>query len=278
MDKVDRDLKNAENDGAVEVNELLPPIHAILMTLAAGGNKNTTPSLFEAKGGVRGAAVNSKPSKDAIEAIQSQSKSKKALKELAQHLRGQKYGVIPVKDLPFSRKLRKEIDAAYDSNVATRITLPESANWADKIRLFEFYGSERNIAVGMAPMCCIDCRIVLTGSEVILGATPSALQGSDLKEKRKCLYTMTVDQYSKLIDDGTAFVMVNDGSSLAMLPSGFLYAIASDSVTGLRWSCGSDEADLLRVRHDLGALLESFQELRLESTGYTQWYKWLQSL
>ena len=118
--------------------------------------------------------------------------------------------------------------------------------------------------------------MLVSSGENLVGVRPDKVPGQDLREKRKHLYQMTVDDLKKLVDADGFYVEVDAGCAI-MVPSGFLVITASVGSRGIRWSTSSDENDTTRVKHGVEKLLEAFPETRNASTGYAPWLKWLQA-
>ena len=100
----------------------------------------------------------------------------------------------------------------------------------------------------------------MAGEEFTVGIVPSSIPGEDIKQKRKALYTFTVNNFMELIQKGHAFAVHSKDTKLTVLPTGYFYVHVSTSVELLRWSTASDAADSMRVMHDIEKLLQAFPE------------------
>ena len=82
------------------------------------------------------------------------------------------------------------------------------------------------------------------------------------------LMKMSIDNVDDLVQQSGGFILHNrSGGGPAVLPSGFMYMMASTGHVGLRWTLGSDDADTVRVRRGLSSLLGAFPELRDPNQG-----------
>ena len=155
--------------------------------------------------------------------------------------------------------------------------IPEALDWGTKVFAPYFTGMAPSaVTVGMAHMCLAECRIIFEGSEMILGLNPNDCIGADLKEKRKNLFMCTVGVITELVRK-SGFAVRHDSTQMVVLPSGFLYIIASTGCAGLRWSISCDDEDTQRVQYHLDNVLKAFPECANASQGYYQFFKWLQA-
>ena len=205
-------------------------------------------------------------------------KARKATKDLAEHLKMHRSGVLQITDEPTKKRFRKECFKCFDASLFATMTLPQQ-DWASQVYSPYFFGFAPNhVTVSMSHMCAMEARMVLEGSEMVAGVPYEAVDGENLKEKRKALLTMPLDALRNLIEQSGGFAFVHDSTKLAVLPTGMIMIYASSGCTGIRWSLASDEADSRRVAHHLKNVLESFPEMANASTGYAQWQSWLSSL
>jgi hypothetical protein len=278
LKSIDRDKTLADAAAAnVEQPVVVPPLYAIMYALAAEGNINVSASFFEAKSGLRGALVAPLAGTDAIQEIEKFAKTKKAMRDLASHLKSNKTGVLPMTDVPAKRKLLKELRKSFDVSLFSQLVLPQQ-EWTPLVYDPQYFASTVGwVHVGYTHMCCCECRAMLKGDEVIMGFSPESIPGLTIKDKRKNIYAMTIDDVKRALNRG-GFLFAHDSTKIAVLPSGYIYVTCSSDSRGLRWSFSSDEADTQRVKMDLTLLLQCFPEIGNSSTGYSQLLAWLNSL
>ena len=138
---------------------------------------------------------------------------------------------------------------------------------AEKPYQHQFIGmSATGLQVGYAHFAAMELRVVLKGSETIIGIVPEKIPGANAKEKRKALFSSPFDTVQKLVADG-GFAFEHGDDKAAVLPTGYFYAIASEGCTLLRWSLSSDDNDTHRQAKCLKDLLDSFPELRKPNLG-----------
>ena len=128
--------------------------------------------------------------------------------------------------------------------------------------------TDTSLTVGFPHFASMEVRVLIEGSEVIVGIPVSKIPGDLLRDKRNFLLKQAIDDIQRLVEDG-GFIAVHDHTKPLLLPTGFVYIYASRGYAGLRWSCSSDEGDTTRNMMNLEMLLESFPELRKESLGMT---------
>lgn len=207
-------------------------------------------------------------------------KARKATKDLNEHLKMHKSGVLQITDAVTKKKFQKEVLNSFPQHAAlfANTTLPPS-DWAGLVYSPYFFGFAANhVSVSMSHMCCMEARMVLHGSEYVAGIPYVAVDGATLKEKRKALLTMPTDTLRNLIQNSGGFAFLHDSTKLAVLPTGMIMIYASSGCTGIRWSLAGDEADTNRVQLHLKHVIEAFPEMATPSTGYSQWQAWLASL
>ena len=107
------------------------------------------------------------------------------------------------------------------------------------------------------------------------GLQTSRIPGLSYRYKRANILRMTIDDIQGLVKDGGFFVRFTDavadnGSTVLIVPSGFMILVAASKGRLLRWPLLADEADAARVRECLRHLLDDFPELRNPETSYVQ--------
>ena len=278
-DSVEKDLKMKESDkGEVQSGKVAHPLKSSMMNLLES-NATEGGSLFEAKGGLRVAVI--KGSADTTGDILKMPYIKRGLKDLASHaqLHHGHFGVWKMTELPRKRKVVKTIKEAFDHQVMSTIALPKSGDgtetWADLVydpQLFNM--SSMHVNVGFGSFCCMEGRLVLRGSMILMGIATEKVPGASFKEKRKSLYMSTVDVLKGLLGEGGRLVKV-EAPNLVLIPTGFVVLETSDECCGLRWAVSGDASDGERVKMQLKELLASFPEMANPSTGYQQFYNYM---
>ena len=252
-----------------------PPLIHILTTMA---ESLCTPagSIFEAKGGLKACLLSPKTGQDPAAEIMKLSYIKKGQKELTEHIKSNHWGVWQLKEEPKAKKINKMLDAGFDPNVRAKVLLP-AVEWARMVfDTVMFMTGVVHVHVGLGHFCCMEARLLFEGSEIVLGIPQEKIPGSNIKEKRKHLFSATIDTLSALLAQG-GFMHMHDSSKLLVLPTGFLFVFVSTGACGLRWALSSDDADTERVKAQLSALMLAFPEMKNPSTGHAQLLDWLVS-
>ena len=278
LKSIDRDKTLADAAAAnVEQPLVVPPFDAIMYALAAEGNINVSASFFEAKSGLRGALVAPLAGTHAIQVIEKFVNTKKAMRDLASHLKSNQTRVLPITDVPAKRKLLKELRKSFDVSLFSQLVLPQQ-DWTPLVYDPQYFASTVGwVQVGYTHMCCCECRVMLKGDEVIMCFSPESIAGITIKDKRKNIFAMTIDDVKRALNRG-GFLIAHDSTNIAVLPSGYIYVTCSSVSRGLRWSFSSDEADTQRVKMDLTLLIQCCPEFGNSSTGYSQLLAWLNFL
>ena len=258
----------------------LPPLHAVCRAYVdmnpEGHNKST--SLFEAKAGLRGAIV-APTNWESIELVKNLAKSKKAKKDLDNHLKVAKEGYQPIlPDVPHIRKIIKELHKCFDASMFSKVVLP-SADWADKVYAPAYVGAQEGaVCVLMPHMCCMEARILFSGEAIILGI-PIGAGGHGPKDLRKKIYASTVDDIKVLVESGGFCIVHKADDGCLLFPSGFLWVQVNLTASwGLKWSLSSDEQDCIRVRDCIQKAIDAWPELCNPSTGYVQFLEYLKTV
>jgi hypothetical protein len=251
------------------------PLAAVGQALIEAGAISQTSSFLEAKMGLR-AAVVAPGLGDPATLIAATAKAKKAHKDILNHLKTSKFGIVPVLDTPSIKRIVKELKKAFDPCLFAQLVLPDQ-DWAPKVYSPQYFGaSESYAAVNCNHFGCMDCRMLFAGEEVLIGVPITA--GCDLKALRRQIFASTVDELRVLVNNG-GWAIKHDSTHVAIIPSGFLVVqLATTAIWGVRWSIASDADDLERVKRTVTILTQLYPEITNASTGYCQWLQWLQTM
>ena len=157
--KIERGKTLAAPGETASVVVKTPPLFSVVKALFGGETGLTfgpMNSIFEAKGGVKPASLSPSEGSDPVGSVKTLAKAKKALRELAKHLRDHTSGTSPVSDFQFAKKLRKTLDKCFDPNCFTQVALQKEAAWASQVSAYEFRGHRGHVEVGFNPMCAMD--------------------------------------------------------------------------------------------------------------------------
>jgi len=249
--------------------------------LAVTGSLPITSAGFEAKAGIKACLVPPKAHADVVEILGKVPFIKQASKRLTDFLKKEALCVINVESDAKGKKLLKTLKTHFDSIFFTALMTPNEA-WAEHIYSVQVYGSRKHsITTGPAAFCCTECRLVLTGSETVIGLPDGDVPGSDFLSKRNWLDAAgTEDLILALSQSQNSFCTSHNGSSMLVIPSGFLLVYVStgtEGTTGLRWSVSGCTNDSNRVCRTLKASVEAFKELADPKSGYPAFLRYLDS-
>ena len=143
MDKADRESKLTAAQATVRTQMAVPPIVTITLGILKNkGPVNKSTSIFEAKSGHRAACVLPQRTSDPAAELLKNTRAKKALKDLQQHLKVHLSGSVPITDKPTASKIKKELTKAYDMSLFSSIVLPSDQEWTSKAYTFQFFGQQ----------------------------------------------------------------------------------------------------------------------------------------
>lgn len=257
------------------------PLFVILNGLGDGHAETISKSVFEAKGGVRLAALDQRVEFDAAHSVKSNAYVKKCMKELAAHMAnsGQNYSHILLREIPKVRKITSLLKKGFDQQLFTKHVLPDEP-WAEKLLTYDIVGCAPGFtSILTTAFGGVECRLVLDGSEVIVGIPYGRVAGNTFAEKRVALTRMTIDNIRDLITSAGGFatrVKASD-DQIIMIPSGFVLLTASEGSKAMRWNVSADDADKARTKFMLSAVLASFPEFRQPSFSYSSFLEWLEA-
>eukprot|EP00972_Heterocapsa_arctica_P038080 5607536-Heterocapsa_arctica.AAC.1 len=108
-----------------------------------------------------------------------QPKTKKAIKDLHNHLKSNTSGLLAVLDDPTQKKFKKTILEGYDADVFSTLTVPQE-EWANTVFTPMYFGFKPNyVTVNMPHMCMMEARAVFDGSCYIAGIPYENVAGRD---------------------------------------------------------------------------------------------------
>ena len=234
---------------------------------------NFSTSVYEAKAGLRAALVppvSPEASLNMYDAVGKLPSVKKGKKDVMKDLKKVNYALYTETDPSKVRKFFRVLGAAFDPQALTTYTVPKDAAWGAKVTHHQVWAATSTwVHIGFSPFGAMDARLVLEGSLVAIGVATQAIPGSSIKEKRRNLLVSTKDGLMELVKrDGFAAMVASPG--LLVIPTGVIVVMcAVESALGVRWTVGSDAADIERTAAQLKNLIDEFPELRSQSVGYT---------
>ena len=257
--------------------------HTIVAQICDKENINISASIFEAKLGIRVACLDAATppgkAKNANDEIQSMKQLKTLHKSALKQLKstGQNHLLAQITELPKLRKIQKDIKKSYDAQVLTAPILPDEP-WANRIYTPELYVSIDNcMNIFTTHHCVIEARMILTGSENIVGFPYGSVPGDNFAEKRQHVMKMTIDEMQSFIvtSKGFAAKMNEDNDVIWLIPSGFIIIYASNGCSSLRWGVSSDDADNTRVVHMLEQIMASLPETRAPQSNFFKLHEFM---
>ena len=267
---------NAAPDAAPRVDEVQPAPH--IFTLLSETfedetiNANTTNSIFELKGGMRAQVFKPRTGTDPVAELQPL--FKKAKKALAPSLQTKPNCTLAIHSAPQTlKKVKKSLAKALDSSLLTEFPLPDGStdDWVNLVHNPFWIGVKQHaMQVGVGHMCCIEARLIFSGTLLVAGIEYDSVPGKDLKEKRKYVLSASIEAYKALIKEH-GFIFKAEPHTGFALPTGFIVMmVAQSDVHALRWTVASDQADTARVITGLKNVLQSFPDMGNASQGYQQ--------
>ena len=173
------------------------------------------------------------------------------------------------------RKVEKLLKASFDPTLFTRQALPQQ-EWAPSVCQVQLCGMRpHSIQYGGTHFGCMECWLVVSGSETVFCLPPAVIPGSDFAQKRVYLQSCNGEAFKAIMVQG--FAAKSDGASLLVVPSGMFTVILSGDVRGVRWSVASDERDNQRVKEFLAGMIAAFPEFAKASSGYPAFHNYLDS-
>ena len=234
-------------------------------------------SVFEAKAGVRVCLIAPSHGLDPVGMLLRLPITKSSFKNLAAHLKVEPWGVVNLQEDTKKKKLMKILAGCFDTALFARLTLPDT-DWSKLVYDLQFMGMQRGfVHAGVTHMCCMEARVLLEGTETVMGAETAKVPGVTVLEKRRWLWEANKLELLEVFrKDG--FCFTHDSTKAIIIPSGFLCIIfASEGAKGVRWSVSSDTADTSRVTYGLTNLLTSFPDMKKASLGYAPFLGFLEA-
>ncbi|CAK0831443.1 unnamed protein product, partial [Prorocentrum cordatum] len=131
-------------------------------------------------------------------------------------------------------------------------------------------------SVSPAPYGMAECRLILEGEEVVVGAKMDVSEGG-LAFQADMLKNLSGHDMLRLAKQDNNFCCVLKEGDFAVLPTGFVYVIFRNSlVKGIRWGMSPNwEGELASAEKTVSAAIEAYPGIR--GTMYEEWWKWLQA-
>ena len=173
-------------------------------------------------------------------------------------------------------KLKKEFDLACFSTLPT-----PSQPWAHTLWHLQCVGAEtRDAYAGVSHFGCCECRLLVSGEQIVYEMKIGAVPGVSLREKRMNVYQMSAENFAQsFLDKQNVWVGKLRKGDLMIIPSGVIVGVLTPArAVGLRWGVSGDENDTQRVEEVVEALLGNFPELRNPSKGPVNWMDFLKSV
>ena len=277
IDSLERNSKMQKQQVEEKASVPAVPLFTIVTTMFSEARDNVTCSIFEVKSGLRVGIFTPHINTDPGREILKMPRSKSLVKTMTNHLK-QKPSVTIRLAPGYQKKVKKQILKGYDGLLFQTLPLPEQ-DWAALVFELQFFGyGEQGLTVNYPPFCAMESRLLLQGSEIVIGLQPATVPGEDLEAKRANLFQMPMDQVQALACMSGNWAAHHDSTEVLTIPTGFLCIYVSTGCLGYRWACSGDTADNLRIMESLRSLMSSLPEMNNVSAGHTQWKDWLGSL
>ena len=129
----------------------------------------------------------------------------------------------------------------------------------------------------------MEVRVVLEGSETLVGIPYDTTPGATLREKREYLMAAPVGDISKLFEaDGHGpkpWILTHGPAHPAVVPSGFLVCnFVKQTTIGLRWSFSGDLEDTQRTRKILRGIIDCYPDSVTPATGHANVLDYLEGV
>ena len=250
-----------------------PPMAAIVDAILRDGPINISPSMYEAKLGIKLAQFKSLPQRRRATVFAEDARKMQAIKtavkasELQLKRMGTNHISAPFSNAGHLKKTEKLMREGLDAQCISRLVLPEEP-WAKRIYEPEVYcTTPAFLNIFTTNNCVAECRIVLKGIEAIVGIPYQAVPGANFRDKRHHVSQLTEVQLKTLVESTKGFATKFDGTldDVFMIPSGFLIISTSEGCASLRWGVSADDGDTRRVGTMIAEVMASFREFRTNS-------------
>jgi hypothetical protein len=251
------------------------PLFTLVMNMSTS-DYNMTASLYEAKGGVRGAFLCINENLD-FKKVEDMPLYRKGCSKVAQAI---KSGVSSCEQPLSGSKVtqKKFLDAmscAVGSELQTKQALPR-ASWAQMVYCPQVFGSGDSYAnVSFTPYGMMQCYLAMEGDISLIGLPIANVRGNTFKDKRDYLMSAQASVLEELRRDGGFQCTCRAGTGLqdqciVVIPTGFVMIVAAKKCRAITWSLSADAADLARAKKTMQGMLDSFSsELTAPGTFYT---------
>jgi len=252
-----------------------PPLFTVVMGTSQS-DYNMTESIYEAKGGLRGAFLCVNEYSD-FKKVEDMPLYRKGCAKVAQAI---KSGVSSCEQPLQGSKLtqKKFLDAmacAVGQELQTKQALPR-ASWAQNIYCPVVFGSGECYAnVSFTPYGMMQCWLAMEGDLSIIGVPIDNVRGNTYKDKRDYLMSAQSTVMEQLRRDGgfQCTCRAGQGSKdqcIVVIPSGFVLIVAAKKCRAITWPLSADAADTARAKKVMQGMLDSFSsQLTAPGTFYT---------
>ena len=239
---------------------------------------NMTDSIFEAKGGLRAAALVA-TNGNVYDKLVAQPVLKKALRTIDTAIkRGVKSCVAGlVAGSVIVKRFDELVQQTLSPEVRSKCALPK-APWATKIFEIEAFGSDAADSNALWPNYgMMQCVLVLKGDVVFMGVKSEAIPGQTFHDKRVNLLRMNSEDIGRLLVEAKSSWLIRfddgvtaEGHCGVLIPSGFCILSATSNARCIRWPLVADNADFNRVRSTMQQMLDSFAEYKSSHDPHVQ--------
>ena len=202
---------------------------------------------------------------------------RKAFRDLDAHCAKFPSSYVPIVSPPVLKKIDKLLKRALDPGMTTRWVLPE-APWAESVFTPSCVGFKApSMHASWQLLGKMEALTVFQGTAKIFSIESTSMLGASYADKRKWLYTATIDELISAAK-GHGYLAVAEAGITYVFPSGFCWVmVANEGMKGMRWSLTSDEGDKARVMLTVRGCLNAFTELRQPSTGWQSFLDFLEA-
>ena len=217
--------------------------------------------------------------KDPESGFQSNTLIKKGIKDCQRNLKetGDNWACTSINEsVPVGKRMLTMMKKSFEPMYLTRLILPDT-DWRGKVYGVRVQIHSKGFSNVMPThMACAECRMILKGSSVIAGASISDIPGETMKEKRRALQVMTIDDIEAVLRRPSGWLIAARKGQSIIIPSGAMVMEASnEEVEFVKWAVSGDAHDSTRVKNALTNILAEHKELRAPSTGYSQFLEFL---
>ena len=237
---------------ATSTVEVRPQPQALIVAKAVQfqvGMEFNKGSMFEALAGIRGALIAPKEDSDPSQEVLAMPASKSSIKTLRGHLMQRLWGTV---DTPVTGKkvdkYEKILKKAFDGPLFGKFVLPSPGPFTAKVYPMQFFGySARFHTAGVPHMALGEIRVLLEGTETVLGLPVAGCPGATMADKRHWLFKASeIELIAAVKQHG--WMLHHDQTKALFVPYGMITSsFSEDGCIGVRWSVSSDDNDRGRL-------------------------------